>query len=144
MSRDPKLLRALVSTRNRMRDLAAAEHAVRDGACTVAATAVANETTHLDVLLDGAGHILGRALSIYDLDRVAHDVAAQRATIAHARQHHVEARAIADLAASALRDRTRQLRTAEKLVEISRDERASTESRAEQRGADDMTASRGR
>ena len=143
MTKDPRTLRALLSARSRMRDIAAADHATKTTACTTAADAIGAQTAVLDHLLDDAHAVLGRAASIYDLDLVANDVSTQRAMIARARQDHVEALAIADLAASALRARTRQLKTAERIVELARDERAATESRAEQRGTDDLVAARG-
>jgi flagellar biosynthesis chaperone FliJ len=79
---------------------------------------------------------------VHELDRVAATTGEYRMSVAEAIERHAVAAAATETAACHLRERTRQLRTAERLLEIVEERRARSESRADQRRTDDLNARR--
>lgn len=142
MTKKLRVVRSLVDARTRMRDLAAAAHTSAATARDAAAQALADEQDALDSHLDEATGVLATVTSVYDLDRIAEATGGYRYAVADATERHAGAHAASEATARHLRDRTRQLRTAEKLVEIIEDARTKQDARAEQRGLDDLTARR--
>ncbi len=142
MTINPRAIRALRDARTRLRDIAAAEHGQATGARERVALHLASERDALTAQLDDASDELASARTIHQLVLVAALVDEHHGSIANATRAHADASGEVDRAAERLRDRTRQLRTAEKLVEISKQERATSEARAEQRSADDRGARR--
>lgn len=140
--KDQRTIRALLVAREKLRDLAAAEHAAVAHARDVAASRVASAREDLDRAIGEAAHTLGNAQSIYDLDTIANDIARRHIAISAARSSHVEAQSRADRSAAALRESTRKLRTAERIAELASDEVSGIESRAEQRANDDLASRR--
>jgi hypothetical protein len=141
---NPRVVRALRDARLRMRDVAVAEHSNAATARERAAQGVDAAKDELEEFLDEATTTLTQIRSIYDLDRIAETVTAHHIEVATATQHHVDAIAVTEAAADRLRDRTRLLKTAERLVEMSDKDRSDREQRIEQRGADDLTGARRR
>jgi hypothetical protein len=138
----PRVVRALKDARTRLRDVAAAAHSTASAARDRSARELDDEQVSLEAALDEAGQTLAAASSVHDLDRVADATIEYRLSLADAMERHALAAAATAATADRLRERTRQLRTAERLVEIVEHRRARRESRAEQRSADDMAARR--
>ncbi|HEY0481166.1 MAG TPA: hypothetical protein VGD37_26805 [Kofleriaceae bacterium] len=142
MTIKPRVVRALKDARTRLRDAAAAAHSTASVQSDRSARELEGEHGELEAALDAATHTLATARTVHDLDRVAAATGEYRMSLAEAMQRHTDAAAATQTAAERLRERTRQLRTAERLVERVDRERARRESRADQRRADDMTARR--
>jgi flagellar export protein FliJ len=139
----PRAIRALRDVRERMRDAAAASHANAANDRDSAGTALATEHERLETFLEeDAVDELARARTIHALDQVAAIAGMHRLAIADATAQCVAAEQVVERTAELLRQRTRALRSAEKLLEISLDNRARIEERAEQRGHDDLSARR--
>lgn len=137
-----RVIRALKNARTRLRDVAAAAHSnaavVRDRS----AAELQEEHESLEAALDDAVDSLAAARTVHELDRVAEHTVVYRMSVADAAERHQVALAASELTGDQLRERTRQLRTAERLVEQVEHRRARRESRAERRRVDDMTARR--
>lgn len=142
MTIKPRVVRALRDARTRLRDVAAAEHSTTTATRDRAAQTVIDRRHELEAALDSAGSSLAAARTIWDVDRVAEDTGVYRFAVVDASTAHHQAVVANDATADRLRERTRQLRTAERLVEMVDDVRAKQEATAEQRSADDMTAGR--
>ena len=142
MTIKPKAARALRGVRERLRDAAAATHAAATTQIEVAADELANERDRLGASFDGAERALQRARSVSDLHRVRLDVDICREDVGHATTRHDDAIAAAVTTAGALRERTRQLRTAERIVELVDKARFDVEARAERIACDDLAARR--
>ncbi len=142
MTMKPRVVRALKNARLRLRDVAAAAHSTTSAARDRCARELHDEHASLETALDAAAGSLAAARNVHELDRVAEATGAFRTLVVDASERHAAAVAASDATADRLRERTRQLRTAERLVEIVEDHRAKHEARAEQRGADDMAARR--
>lgn len=140
MTKKLRVVRALVDARTRMRDLAAAAHTSATATRDLAAQTLSDEEEALETHLDGAAETLSAVTSVYDIDRVTAVAHAYRFAVVDAGQRHAEASAASDAAAKKLNDRTRQLRTAEKLKEIIQEHRSKHEARNEQRAIDDLAA----
>lgn len=140
MTIKPAMARALRDARLRMRDVAAADHAIAAERREQAAASLAAEHDALATFVENAAERLARASSINDLDRVSILVGAHRDDIASAATRHAETIALAELTTGALRDRTRQLKTAERIVDDVQRARDDREARGEQRSSDDMSA----
>jgi len=138
----PRAVRALRDVRERQRDAAAATHARATGARDVSSSVLAIEHDRLEAFLDDARETLASASTVFELDRVADLAGGHRLAIADAAGVHAKAIEITEVTAGKLRDSTRQLRSAEKLVELVDEHRSKLESRAEQRCNDDMSARR--
>jgi hypothetical protein len=134
--------RQVREARERLRDLAAADHAVAENANRAASEQVASEKARLALVLDDAPAALEAATSVYDLERVALVVDDQEDAVVSAEKDRAVAADRARLSAAQLRERTRLLRSAEKVVELVEKSRATAEARAEQRTADDLAGSR--
>jgi len=137
-----RVVRALVDARTRMRDVAAAAHSTAAAQRDHAARALSDEQAALESHLDGAVDALASVRHIHELDRVAESTGVYRFAVADAHVRHVEAHAASEATAGKLRDHTRQLRTAERLVDVIEEHRTKQEARAEQRGHDELAARR--
>lgn len=142
MTIKPRVVRALKDARTRLRDVAAAAHSTASAERDRSARALEGEHESLNAALDAATDALAAARTIHELDRVAAVTSADRLSVAEAMQRHADATAATETAAGRLRERTRQLRTAERLVDLVEQRRARRESRNEQRRTDDLTARR--
>lgn len=142
MTIKPRVVRALRDARTRLRDVAAAAHSTTAAARDQRARELADEHGALEDALDQAATTLSAARTIDAVARVAESTGAYRLAVADAAHRHDAAVVASDATASKLRERTRQLRTAERLVEIVDDHRAKREATAEQRGSDDLAARR--
>lgn len=142
MTIKPRVVRALKDARTRLRDVAAAAHSNASAESDRSARALEGEHESLQAALDAASDELAAAGSVHELDRVAATTSEYRLSVADAMERHAVATAATQTAADRLRERTRQLRSAERLVEIVEDHRAKRDARAEQYGADDMAARR--
>jgi flagellar biosynthesis chaperone FliJ len=137
-----RVIRALKDVRTRLRDVAAAAHSTAAAIRDRSAQELRDEHGSLQAALDEAAHTLAAARTVHELDRVAAATGVYRLALADATERHSEAITASETTADRLRERTRQLRTAERLVEQAQDRRSKREARAEQRGADDMAARR--
>jgi flagellar biosynthesis chaperone FliJ len=137
-----RVIRNLKAARSRLRDVAAAAHSNAAVARDRSAAELQGEHDSLEAALDEAADSLAAARTVHDLDRVAEHTFVYRMSVADAAKRHEVAQAASELTADQLRERTRQLRTAERLVEQVENRRARRESRAERRRVDDMTARR--
>jgi len=142
MTIKPRVARALKDARTRLRDAAAAAHSTAAADSDRSAREVEGEHETLQTALDTACHALAEARTVHDLDRVADTTGEYRLSLADAMQRHADASAVTATAADRLRERARQLRTAERLVERIDEFRARREARAEQVRSDDMAARR--
>jgi hypothetical protein len=138
----PRVVRALRDARTRLRDVAAAAHATASAERDARARALEDHRATLETALDHAAGALAGARSVYEIDLVAEGTGVHRFAVADATERHTEATAVTATTAEQLRGRTRQLRTAERLVDLVDEHRAKHEARAEQRSADDMAARR--
>lgn len=142
MTIKPRVVRALKDARARLRDVAAAEHSTASAQADSAARALEDEHESLQSALDAASDALAGARTVHELDRVAAHTSEFRLSVAEAMQRHADAAAVTETTAGRLRERTRQLRTAERLVDRVERYRAKRESRAEQHRTDDLTGRR--
>ena len=142
MTIKPRVVRALKDARTRLRDAAAAAHSNATAESERQARAVADEHETLEAALDDATTALAEARTVHELDRVADHTSAYRLSLEDAMQRHADAAAVTEPTADKLRERTRQLRTAERLVDLVDQHRAQREARAEQRSTDDLNARR--
>ena len=138
----PRAVRALRDVRERLRDAAAASHATAVDQREAAGDQLAASHDKLEAFLDDAPQALQAVTSVYDIDRITDVAGGYRLAIADAAARHQQAIAITEVTAGTLRERARQLRTAEKLVELVDDHRARSDARAEQRGHDDIAGRR--
>jgi flagellar biosynthesis chaperone FliJ len=137
-----RVVRALKDARTRLRDVAAAAHSTAAAVRDHSARELRDEHATLQAALDDAAAMLAAARTVHELDRVADSTGVYRLSVADATERHAAATTASETTADRLRERTRQLLTAERLVERVEDRRAKREARAEQRGADDMAARR--
>jgi hypothetical protein len=137
-----RVVRALKNARTRLRDAAAAAHSTAAVNRERSAQELQDEHESLETALDEAADSLAAARNVHELDRVAEATIVYRLSVAEAAQRHQVAIAASQVTADTLRERTRQLRTAERLVEKVEHRRARRESRAERTRADDMAARR--
>jgi flagellar export protein FliJ len=135
----PRAVRALRDVRVRLRDAAAASHAVVTAARDQTHLALVREQDALEDYLDEATDILAAASNVHDLSSVGDITGVYKLEIADASSRHDEATAAAETSADQLRDKARLLRRAEKLVERVTQDRAKAEAKLEQRMNDDMT-----
>jgi hypothetical protein len=138
----PRAVRALRDARERLRDVAAAAHAQTSAVRDLTRNTLADEERRLAEHVDGAPIMLSAARTVHELDRVAETTGVHQIAIADASTRHAEAIALTELSAGKLRERTRQLKSAERLVEILDNGRARIEARTEQRANDDLAARR--
>ena len=144
MTINPRVARALRQMRSRLRDLAAAEHGDAQSKTAAAANHVANQQSQLEDTLDEAEDTLAAATTVHALHDVGDLVGSHRVAITDAVALHSAATQISDLAHARLRARIRQLKTAERVLELIDRDRTVLEKRAEQLGHDDLTSSRRR
>jgi hypothetical protein len=144
MSINSRVARSVRDVRAKLRDLAAAEHTTAASKTAVAAARVDDEHARLEDTLDEAEDALEACTNVYELDAIHGLVASQREAIVDAVASHSAAAELSDLSSVRLRARTRQLKTAERVVEQVRHERARRESKIDQRRNDDLTTARRR
>jgi flagellar export protein FliJ len=137
----PRVVRALRDARERLRDVAAATHATATTAAERSEAELADSCDRLEVFLDDASQALASARNVHDLGHVADVSGAYRLEILDARARHDDATAASERTATALRERTRQLRSAERLVDRVQDHHTKRELRTEQRDNDDLASS---
>ena len=137
-----RVARSVRDMRSKLRDLAAAEHGEAAARTNAAAAHVATEQQLLEDTLDEAEDTLTGITNVYALDSVAGLVACQREAIVDAAKAHTEATEVANLAEARLRSRIRQLKTAERVVELVADARSNREAKAEQHAHDDLVNAR--
>jgi hypothetical protein len=137
----PRAVKALRDVRERMRDAAAATHATASSARERSELALAEERKRFEEFLDGTPETLASARNVYELDQLAEDTGVHRLAIVDAEADWEETTAVTEATALRLRERTRQLRSAERLVEASDEIRAKAAARVEQSGHDDMSSS---
>jgi flagellar biosynthesis chaperone FliJ len=137
-----RVVRSLKDVRARLRDVAAAAHSSAAAARDRSARDLADQHASLETALDEAADTLAGARTVHELDLVAEATGVHRLSVAAAAERHQRALAASQTTADHLRERTRQLRTAERLVELADARRAKRESRAEQRRTDDLAGRR--
>jgi flagellar biosynthesis chaperone FliJ len=142
MTIKPRTVRALKDARARLRDAAVAAHSTASAQSDRSARELEDTHESLQTALDTAADLLAGARSVHELDQVAETTGADRLLVDDAVQRHATAVTATETAAGQLRERTRQLRTAERLVDRVERHRARRESRAEQRRNDDLAARR--
>lgn len=138
----PRAVRALRDARIRLRDAAAASHATASAVRDSSHLALVSHRETLDEFLDEASDILAAASSVHDLSSVGDITGEFELEIADASARHDEAVAAVAISADHLRDRSRQLRRAEKLVERVDQDRNRVDARIEQRTNDDLSTRR--
>ena len=135
----PRAAKSVRDLRARLRDLAAASHAGTVAQRDRSRDALAAEEAALEEHLDSAQHTLLDARSIYDLQMIDEDTGVHRLSITAATKQLANDTKQTQLSETALRERARQLRSAEKLVERIQDSLTRKEATAEQRANDDMS-----
>ena len=137
MTINPRVARSVRDVRAKLRDLAVAEHTTAASRAVLAGARVDDEHARLEDTLDEAEDALEAVTSIHQFDDIHGLVASQREAIEAARVSHTAATEVSELSAARLRARTRQLKTAERVVELVRHERARRDSKIDQRRNDD-------
>lgn len=138
----PRAARNMRELRSRLRDVAAASHASTIAARARRRDALLEEEQRLQAHLDAAPHLLAEATSIYDLELVHEDTGVHRLAVSEASSLLAEATRQTAISEAALRERARQLRSAERIVEKIEHAISRRESAAEQRAHDDISARR--
>ncbi|MBL0218074.1 MAG: hypothetical protein IPQ07_29865 [Myxococcales bacterium] len=126
----------------RLRDAAAASHATASAARDTSHLALVSQRESLDDFLDEASEMLAAASNVHDLCSVGDITGEFELEVADASARHDEAVAAVAISADHLRDRSRQLRRAEKMVERVDLDRARVDARGEQRMNDDLSTRR--
>lgn len=136
----PRAARNVRDLRTRLRDIAAASHASTVAAQQRSREALDAERRALDEHLDTAEHELLDARSVYDIETFDEDTGVHRIAIADAAKRFDDDTTQTKVSEAALRERARQLRSAEKLVERLEQGVAVREAANEQRANDDISA----
>jgi flagellar biosynthesis chaperone FliJ len=144
MTQRSRSARVLRDVRTRLRDVAAATHAITTAQRDEAKRRLETEEDRLESLLSHAHHAFAGARTVHIFDDVAMHVGAQEhaikdATTVHATHASRAAESHLKLVASA-----RLLETAERIVDRIDAEAARREARNEQRANDDIAAKRKR
>ena len=138
----PRAARNVRDLRTRLRDIAAASHASTGAAQQRSREALDAEHRALDEHLDTAQHELLEARSVYDIETFEEDTGVHRIAILDAAKQFDDHTSQAKLSEEALRERARQLRSSEKLVERLEHGVAVRDAANEQRANDDISARR--
>lgn len=138
----PRAARNLRELRSRLRDVAAASHAHTMAARDRQRNVLIEEEARLEDHLDTAEHALAEATSIYALELVHEDTGSYQLAVLEAAGRLAEATKQTQISEAALRERARQLRSAERVVEKIERGLSERESAAEQRANDDISARR--
>jgi hypothetical protein len=138
----PRAARNLREIRSRLRDVAAAAHAGKVAVRDHRTAALADRQAELEAQLDDAQYQLAGATSIYALESVNEDTGAHRLVVLDAARDLEDATKETRISEQALRERARQLRSAERVVEELEKQTTRREAVAEQRAQDDMSARR--
>ena len=140
----PRAARNVRDLRNRLRDIAAATHANTVAAQQRSLEALQAERRALDEHLETAENELLEARSVFDIETFEEDTGVHRIAIADATKQFEQDTSQTKLSEAALRERSRQLRSAERLVERIELGVAQREATAEQRANDDISSARTR
>lgn len=138
----PRAARNVRDLRTRLRDIAAASHASTVAAQQRSQQALDEERRALDEHLDTAQNELAGARSVYDIETFEEDTGVHRLAIADATKRFEEDTTQTRISEAALRERARQLRSSEKLVERLEQGVAVRDAAIEQRANDDISARR--
>lgn len=138
----PRAARNVRDLRTRLRDIAAASHANTVAARERSREALEAERRALDEHLDTAENELLEARSVFDIETFEEDTGVHRIAIADATKQLTDDTTQTQLSEAALRERARQLRSSEKLVERLELGVNRREATAEQRANDDISARR--
>ncbi len=138
----PRAARNLRDVRSRLRDIAAASHSGVVAARDSSRDLLAGEERQLEEHLDDAHVSLAAARTVHDLDRVTDAEEMHRLAILDARAQFADATSRVKISEVALRERARQLRGSERLVERLERDSTKREASAEQRAHDDLSARR--
>jgi flagellar biosynthesis chaperone FliJ len=138
----PRAARNVRDLRTRLRDIAAASHASTVAVQQRSREALDAERRALDQHLDTAEHELLDARSVYDIETFDEDTGVHRIAIADAAKQFDDDTTQTKISEAALRERARQLRSSEKLVERLEQGIAVREAANEQRANDDISARR--
>jgi hypothetical protein len=130
-------VRALRDVRLKLRDLALADHAAVSDVQMSTEEILAAAREGLDGVLATATEALQAASTVNDLDRVSRGVAAHHLLVEDAHAEYVAAVAVTSAAAERLRDREREARRADLVVDRCDQEISRFERRQEQRSHDD-------
>jgi hypothetical protein len=141
MTINSRVARSVRDVRAKLRDLAAAEHTSAASHTAMAAARVHDEHARLEDTLDEAEDALEAVTCVHQLADIHSLVESQREAIDAAVVSHTAATEFSELSAARLRARTRQLKTAERVVELVRHERARRDSKIDQRRNDDLVTS---
>ena len=134
--------RVLREVRTRLRDIAAASHAVASAQHDTTQRTLASEENQLEAYLDTAHVTMSAVRNVHDFDFVTHHIDGHKQAIAGAAAEHATSTNRMNQSHLALVTSTRQLKTAEKIVERIDHELARKEHRNEQRAQDDLTRRR--
>jgi hypothetical protein len=138
----PRAARNVRELRARLRDLAAASHAKTVAARDHERVALELHEDQLEAFLDAAPLELAEATSIHELELVHEDTGVHRLAVRDANQRLSDATRQTTMSEAALRERARQLRSAERVVDKLERAQTQREAIAEQRSHDDMSARR--
>jgi CBS-domain-containing membrane protein len=125
-----------------MRDLAAAAHSGMVAARDRSRDDLAREEDLLSQHLETAQHQLTAARSVFELESVHEDTGVHRVAVADANVRLADATTRSELSEAALRERARQLKSSERLVDKLQEGLAKRESLSEQRANDDIASRR--
>lgn len=130
--------RVLREVRTRLRDLAAASHAVATAQHDTTKSVLEAEEHGLESYLDNAHVSMSGARTVYDFDLVSFHIDGHKQAINDAAAEHDTSTTRMQQSHLALVASTRQLKTAEKLVDRISEEMARAEHKSEQRAHDDL------
>lgn len=136
----PRAAKSLRDLRTRLRDLAAASHAGALAARDRSREALEAQVQALEEHFDTAQHELLDAKSIWDVESIDEDTGVHRIAIADANKQLAEDTKQTQISEAALRERSRQLKSSEAIlerIETALDRKLSV---AEQRAYDDISA----
>ncbi len=139
----PRAARVLRDVRERLRDAAATTHAAATAHTDRAAGQLAIERDRLGATMAGAAvGARPRAVGQRARARARRRRRQPARSPTHAAAHHLEALVAAAATGDALRERARQLRTAERIVELVDKSRNDAEAKRERIACDDLAARR--
>jgi hypothetical protein len=138
----PRTIRAAIIARTNLRDRAAAAEARAQSENTEAAAALERATAELDRAMLSAGARMATSQSVTELARIVDELDAEKAAVVDARREREVAGVALRSAIDDLRRSERQLRTVERALDASNEQRAVEAARDEQRLTDDLGSRR--
>ena len=142
MTNRSRSARVLRDVRTRLRDVAAASHALASATHDDHKRILVAEETRLEAALDEAQHVLAAVRNVNDFDLVAGHIDGHKVAIADAVSTHASSATRVQESQVHLVASTRKLKTAERIVDRIDVELARRESRDEQRAHDDLARRR--